>query len=1296
MRRRIVRSLLIFLSGLALLGLIALCWLFFHPEFVNKKIDTWAKEFATQHPLVDSVEIHWEGIEWQPWRGIRLAEVKLGDQENYVAIYGLTLNGIGYSNPVIGVEQLHWDSLWVVGQPNASWLHWMDPWIDSADSGSAFAFSIEEIGGRILWKPNPTDSEWTFHPHLSNFVWNTDGAPTFNASLAPGLANWSEIYMHGGKEGQNWELSMQSAEFSLDVHVLLDSIQTLIQWDWLGIPWEATASGILLGDSSYQNWQALGTQAFWRERLWNAEGGYHDGRWDFTLQEQEGNLLLAKLAAFGTLNDFEFDLDWNQWRAEILQLDWEGWEVNGTSHAKGHRSSQGSWDWSYTAQGNQIAKDNLQVLDWKIEAKGSHQEIMVNLAAKEPYIGQAKFHYNFGAEYLNFQWAWDENMHYLDSLGLPARGELKGNFSWANGGSAHIETTKNSGYLACYLDWNRGTSGKHEMEARLGSYRAGFTALMSPLEWRLPENLNIEYSLSQWLDGEWKWSKEQGIQTFWADGPKWKARYEMKNGYQRIEASGDWNASPWSISSAAPMKNLRPVESQFHLLLPQGMLDLAVLSRKDQEDLCHINWDWKSMNIAGHVGWQLDRKPAVWSAHLLPSSVSLLGHHSAIQGGMDIRYDWRKGKLSLGQGIQWQSPVGSIAMSGALSADPFEVMRIQCSDFPLKDWTAVFTESLPVEGNLWGQFILAGAIGSWNTSADLWIPELTLEGQSLGSVESQWDVDIQTGDVNMRAQAGWGDSLWLLATGDRKTRWDIELTVDRLPLNYLEPFTEGSLEQWGGQIMAEVILREEKKGWNLLGRGELHEASFLLPSTGVSYYGSPRLKFRQRDIQLTGILKDHRNKGQIQLNGVYDYYAAPGKSISLRMEGDRFLALDLAKGEDFYGEVLAKGFANLSGGFSGLRLEVDATPLDSSVFALPMDAPVTLEDASFITFKSRQKGPLIRRNNSKEAFPKAEFQFDFGLSVHVNPDITARIILDETVGDVIEGKGSGDLRIDFPHGGDLQMNGLLTLQEGTYLFTLQNLVNKPFSVEPGATLSWSGDPYHADVNLTAIYKTRTNPSTYLGLVNQERLAVDVMLEVTGDLMQPDLGFDIQLPTANSATQAALQSRLVTPDEKTTQVLSMLTLHSFWDQGQGWSATGVSALETNTTQVLAQQFSNFMAQGLGENWDVQLAYASDSKALQRQMDASIGRSFLDNRLKVMTEWGIPMGSQQANMGLGDLTLSYQLTADGRWMASAYSVRNSDMAFTGQPVAQKQGLGIQAQFMGSSWAALWKKWFAARKD
>ncbi len=220
--------------------------------------------------------------------------------------------------------------------------------------------------------------------------------------------------------------------------------------------------------------------------------------------------------------------------------------------------------------------------------------------------------------------------------------------------------------------------------------------------------------------------------------------------------------------------------------------------------------------------------------------------------------------------------------------------------------------------------------------------------------------------------------------------------------------------------------------------------------------------------------------------------------------------------------------------------------MDSSLFVLPLDAPVTLDDVGFMSFKKREATALGLATTEV----KSDFRFDMGLKVHVTPAITARIILDETVGDILEGQGQGELSIDYPNSGDLQMNGMLTLNKGTYLFTLENLINKPFTVEPGANLTWSGDPYHAQVDLTAVYKTRTNPGPYLGLSSQERLPVDVKLHVTDDLMQPNLGFDIALPTAGSATQAALQSRLVSADEKTTQSLESVDVALFLGPATG--------------------------------------------------------------------------------------------------------------------------------------------------
>jgi hypothetical protein len=177
-----------------------------------------------------------------------------------------------------------------------------------------------------------------------------------------------------------------------------------------------------------------------------------------------------------------------------------------------------------------------------------------------------------------------------------------------------------------------------------------------------------------------------------------------------------------------------------------------------------------------------------------------------------------------------------------------------------------------------------------------------------------------------------------------------------------------------------------------------------------------------------------------------------------------------------------------------------------------------------------------------------------------------------------------------------------------------------------------------------------------------------------------------MPNAGELAKAALASRLSYADERTTQVLSLLTISSFWLGSSPLAAQGMQAVESNTTQVLASQFTNFVTQGLGADWDVNLAYSTNSAAAQREMEASIGKSFLDDRLSIQTEWGIPIGQSQPSIGLGDIEVRYQLSEDGRWSAKAYQRRNDQMMQTGVVGSQRQGVGLRFEQSGASWSQL----------
>jgi hypothetical protein len=257
---------------------------------------------------------------------------------------------------------------------------------------------------------------------------------------------------------------------------------------------------------------------------------------------------------------------------------------------------------------------------------------------------------------------------------------------------------------------------------------------------------------------------------------------------------------------------------------------------------------------------------------------------------------------------------------------------------------------------------------------------------------------------------------------------------------------------------------------------------------------------------------------------------------------------------------------------------------------------------------------------------------DLSLALQVTPLMTIEMLLDETVGDIIRGRGEGTVRVDYPPTGDLRLNGTVTLTSGDYLFTLQNLINKSFEVEPGGTLSWTGDPYAGTLNMRAFYTTRT---ALTGMVNQpdyagQRVPVQLGLGLSGPLMQPQLAFDFALPNANPAWQEELRNRLADADKRNIQAFSLLLTNGFWQSNDGVLSQGVQSVNSNTTQMLASQFSNFLSQGLGDLISIDLAYSGSNRSDARdQLEVALSKAFLNDRIAVQTTLDVPMGKQAAS-------------------------------------------------------------------
>jgi len=102
---------------------------------------------------------------------------------------------------------------------------------------------------------------------------------------------------------------------------------------------------------------------------------------------------------------------------------------------------------------------------------------------------------------------------------------------------------------------------------------------------------------------------------------------------------------------------------------------------------------------------------------------------------------------------------------------------------------------------------------------------------------------------------------------------------------------------------------------------------------------------------------------------------------------------------------------------------------------------------------------------------------DMSSNLEIAPDAKFTVQIDPKSGDYLTVSGSAKLDIDIDRSGKQSVNGTYEVKSGNYQVSFYGLVKKSFSIEPGSTVTWSGRPMDADLNITATYVVRTSSAT---------------------------------------------------------------------------------------------------------------------------------------------------------------------------------------------------------------------------
>jgi len=385
--------------------------------------------------------------------------------------------------------------------------------------------------------------------------------------------------------------------------------------------------------------------------------------------------------------------------------------------------------------------------------------------------------------------------------------------------------------------------------------------------------------------------------------------------------------------------------------------------------------------------------------------------------------------------------------------------------------------------------------------------------------------------------------------------------------------------------------------------------------------------------------------------------------LDLNIDTDNLLVLDTKEDEEmlYYGTAFMDGEASIRGYTDKLVINVEGTTMPGTEFIVPLSDVSTIGDSGLIKFISESENGIDKNQQQEIIFDKLK-GLTLNFDLEVTDDAITEIVIDKNTGSILRGTGNGYMGIEINTKGKFEIYGTYIVNEGIYEF--RNIINKDFDVQPGGSVTWNGSPFDAFLNINAIYKTKANPSVLLDNVSgrsKRKIDVNLVAKITGQLLNSDIDFDVELPNQNSNMKSELDFKLSNEDAKMTQFFSLLISNSFMPLDNGnLDFDGNAALYGTISEKIANVLSGILKTN-GDKFQLGITYDLASKEDVRtyNINDQLGVSFsstIADRVIVNGKVGVPVGSNTQNNIVGEVEVELPLNKEGTLTAKAYTRQN----------------------------------------
>lgn len=617
-------------------------------------------------------------------------------------------------------------------------------------------------------------------------------------------------------------------------------------------------------------------------------------------------------------------------------------------------------------------------------------------------------------------------------------------------------------------------------------------------------------------------------------------------------------------------------------------------------------------------------------------------------------------------------------------------IRIHMKDLQLGYFLS-FTEmanSLSFDGRVSGDGYLYSLFRQPVFDAYASVTNATMNDVSLGTVEAEakWERESKSVLINGLCKMEMDTIAKVVGLfAPQLDSLDLKFKANGLDLGFLNRWLGSVLQDVSGTGYGNVHIfgkPSQKKTW-IEAQTWVQDGSVGLDMLGTRYTFSDSIIMTPTSISIKdmGITDMEGHTGQVNAyighNGQFQ-----DLQYNLRISCDNIIGMNttMADNDFFFGKIYATGNVSIFGGQAETNIYVNARTNAKSKFNISLGSTSVAADNSFITFVNPAL-PAQEKSEKNVEDTDINHVLKLVLQVEITPEASIQLLIDpKGGGDMITAKGNGNMRFEYDTQQNINLLGTYTILSGSYLFTLQDMFRREFKLDNGSSITWTGNPFNAQVNIRGIYSLTASlkdlmDETLLRSTTRTSVPVNCILNLSDNLMSPKINFDIDLPNSDEAIKQQVKNIINTDEMMNRQIIYLLVFNKFYTPeylqsntaavGTGDAYSLLSSTVTNQINSwiskLTQDFSfGFNVRSSGEGEEATQEYETE---------------FLyqpNNRLVVNGKFGYRDDDVSSNKFIGDMDIEYLLNSSGNLRAKAYT--HTVDKYSLKTAQTQQGLGL----------------------